>query len=113
MVRYPELCLVQMAIDRLQGLLLGRPGRGVVSAGPWYARELGTASPALLEALAESAASLLLGIGILETNRAAPELTQAAASLELPDPPTRMAKGLVGGWPSDPRLLSIGSPAKG
>jgi GNAT superfamily N-acetyltransferase len=113
MVRYPELCLVQMAADHLEGFVLGRLGRGVVWAGPWYAREPGTASTALLEVLADRAAGLPLAIGLLETNRAALELAHTAGLLELPDPQTRMAKGLAGEWPSDPRLLAVGSPAKG
>ncbi len=108
-----DLCLVQGSAGRVEGFLFGRLGRGVVTAGPWYARDPGMASPALLEALAYRAAGLPLVIGILETNRVAHELAREAGLHELPNPPTRMVAGMVDGWPLDPQLLAIGSPAKG
>jgi predicted N-acetyltransferase YhbS len=113
MARHGDLCLVQVAAGRVEGYLLGRMGRGVVTAGPWYARQPGGASPALLEALADRAAGLPLAIGILETSRAAQALAREAGLHELPDPPMRMLAGPAGEWPCDPRLLAIGSPAKG
>jgi hypothetical protein len=111
--RTPELCLV---LDEGRGpvsYILGRYGNGSLAAGPWVVRP-GTPMPErLLEGLAAAGNGLTIGLGVLETNRAA---VSAVESMNLrchPDPPWRMVLGQAHRLGDSDRSWAVGSAAKG
>jgi ribosomal protein S18 acetylase RimI-like enzyme len=109
---YPELGKVIEFDGTLAGFIVGRRGRGVVSAGPWVVQP-GLEHPGdLLENLAVEASDSLR-VGILETNSEAVATIRRYGFVEHPDPPWRMVLGPSEQLASSNQLYAIGSASKG
>jgi GNAT superfamily N-acetyltransferase len=110
---YPELSYVMLSGDEIIGYILGRQGRGWLSAGPWVVREGANHLVALLHALALQSESRPISLGILDINQAAIHLAHSLGFTERPDSPWRMVWGKGGGLGASPGCYAIGSAAKG
>ncbi len=110
---FPHLARVREDGGVVSGFVLGSPGRGVVSAGPFVA---GSEAPYPLDLLTDmmtGAAGLPLRLGVLESNaraaaafRLVPGLTERPAS-------RRMVLGPFSKLGDSPLCWAVGSPAKG
>ena len=110
---YPELCKVMEKEGEMQGFILGRRGNGLVSAGPWIARQGVEHPEALLLSLAREARGDPVAIGVLEANQGVVELIRSLGLEERPNPPWRMALGDKSELGMSPMALAVGSAAKG
>lgn len=124
--RCPELCFVLEGKTGLNGYIMGSPGVGLLTVGPW-AVQPGIADPgALLEHLACFTGGQKLRIGVLETRteavawlRRCPGLAEGEPSLRmvLDQPPNPVygtrPLGMPAGPGDRPGTWAIGSPAKG
>ncbi len=111
--RLPGLCWSLTEHDRVTGYIMGRPGRGVVTVGPWIAPTRGDAALCLLRALSGAAADTPLRIGLLESQNRAVSLIRAIDMLEESEPSWRMVLGNDIGLGTRARIVAIGSPAQG
>lgn len=110
---FPELCFVSESEGLLTGYVMGRPGVGVLSAGPWISRGPEREAVALLAALGAQSGGTPLRLGVLESSARAVEIIRSCGEFEEQTPSWRMV------WGRDTRLgehedvLAIGSAAKG
>jgi ribosomal protein S18 acetylase RimI-like enzyme len=110
---YPELCWVSEENGKLNGFLMGRRGRSIVSAGPWLALA-GAGSPrVMIGALVAATEGTKVQVGVLETNPKAVEVIRSMGLGERPSPPWRMVLGPSERLGSSDQLYAIGSAAKG
>jgi GNAT superfamily N-acetyltransferase len=115
----PALCKVLEQDGQIAGFMLGRRTEGLVSIGPWVARPEVKRPADLLESLAGEAGEAAIGLGVLETNRAAADTVRALGLAERAAPPWRMALGPSGASENpdalgaSPLAYAVGSPAKG
>jgi len=109
---FPDLCHV---IDngRIAGYIMGQPGYGVVTVGPWYVHDESVDPLSLLCAVAHAAPQEKLRVGVLECNRAAYSLMRSISMFFETEPSWRMVLGSDIGLGASERLLAVGSPAKG
>jgi len=110
---YPDLCMVLEEHGRLAGYILGRRGRDLVSAGPWFASREVDRPVVLLEALALAAGEISIQVGVLERNEHAVQTIRSLDLEERPNPPWRMVLGSAETLGASDRLYAIGSAAKG
>jgi ribosomal protein S18 acetylase RimI-like enzyme len=110
---FPDLCLVQMISNKPAGFIMGQPGNGVVTVGPWLVQDASTHPVDLLLALAAACGDRKLRIGVLESNHAATMMLRSLISLTETDPCLRMVLGPDTGLGVSTQLLAVGSPAKG
>ena len=110
---YPELGYVMISGDEIMGYILGREGRGWLSAGPWVVREGAGKLVALLHALALQAEGRPISLGILDVNQEAIRLVHALGFTERADSPWRMVWGNGGELGTSTSCYAIGSGAKG
>ena len=111
--RFPELCLVTATNDAVAGYIMGQPGHGVVTVGPWYVSEYLREPLDLLSAMACLIGDLRLRLGVLESNESAVGLMRSLATFEETEPSWRMVHGPDSGLGASYQLYAIGSPAKG
>jgi GNAT superfamily N-acetyltransferase len=113
------LCKVLEQEGQIGGYILGQRTGGLVAAGPWVVRPQVARPADLLEGLAVEARGDVIGLGLLETNRAAAGTVRALGLAERADPPWRMALALsdapdkVEALGASPLAYAVGSPAKG
>ncbi len=110
---FPQLCLVEMKNELLVGYIMGQPGHGVVSVGPWLVTDSSPDPLGLLRALAEACGNQRLRIGVLESNRAATALLRSQSALTETEPSIRMVLGPDCGLGASAQLYAIGAPSKG
>lgn len=111
--RCPRLCLVEVERAEVSGYLMGRRGRGFISAGPGVlSSEAGNPLP-LLETFAIHAEEKGFSIGVLEANTRASELLRSLGLSKRRDSPWRMVLGPDDDLGSIKQCYAIGSPAKG
>jgi len=110
---FPHLCQTLLSDNRVVGFVMGQPGHGVVTVGPWLVQQ-GPADPCdLLHSLGLQAGETRLRMGVLESNTEVIELIRSLGSLTETEPSWRMVLGRDTRSGSSSRLLAIGSPAKG
>jgi ribosomal protein S18 acetylase RimI-like enzyme len=110
---YPELCLVLLRDGAVAGYVMGRGRQGWASVGPWVVRPDVEHPVDLLESLALQVGGGSLGLGVLETNRAAAAAIRALGFAERADPPWRMALGPSSDLGTSLMAYAVGSPATG
>ena len=110
---FPELSYIMTSGDELTGYILGREGRGWLSAGPWVMRVGAGNLVALLRAIALQAEGRPISLGILDVNQEAIQLVHSLGFTERPDSPWRMVWGKGGELGTSPACYAIGSAAKG
>ena len=110
---FPELGYVKLSGDEITGYILGREGKGWLSAGPWVVREGADNLAALLHALALRSEGRLISLGILDVNQQAIHLAHSLRFTERPDSPWRMVWGMGGELGTSIGCYAIGSAAKG
>lgn len=108
----PQLCQV-WDDGRIRGYIMGQPGHGVVTIGPWYVHDESVDPLSLLRALAHDVSQAKLRVGVLECNRAASSLMRSRSSFSETEPSWRMVLGPDIGLGTCPKLLAVGSPATG
>jgi hypothetical protein len=109
---FPHLCKTLVNGNAISGFIMGQPGNGVVSIGPWLV--LGDVEPVkLLESIAAEAGGDELRIGVLESNASALREMRALEGLTETEPSWRMVLGPDAGLGASERLFAIGSAAKG
>ena len=110
---FPRLCKVQIVAGEVAGYIMGQPGAGVVSVGPWVVADEVEHPLDLLESLAEEVGEDRLRIGVLESNASAVALLRSLPELTETEPSWRMVLGPDAGLGAAPQLFAIGSAAKG
>ena len=110
---FPEACWTMWAAERRTGFLMGQPGHGVVSVGPWLVTPDTDRPLDLLEALAHGAGSARLRVGVLESSAAACGHLASLGTFAETEPSWRMVLGPDVGLGARPELYAIGSAAKG
>lgn len=110
---FPDLCKLAEHKGKISGFIMGRRGRGLVSAGPWIVQSALDQPAALLGALAAEVTDQPLRVGVLETHQAATHLLAAIDGLKPSEPCWRMVLGPSARLGNSPRCYAIGSPAKG
>jgi ribosomal protein S18 acetylase RimI-like enzyme len=111
--RFPQLCRVMERERKISGFIMGWPGRGVVTAGPWVVRQDEIQPLALLYDLAQTCGDTPVRLGVLECNQRAMTLLDAVPGLETQTPCVRMARGPRDDLGTAPECLAVGSPAAG
>jgi ribosomal protein S18 acetylase RimI-like enzyme len=110
---HSELCLMQMTGAAPVGFIMGQPGHGVVTVGPWLAAD-GVADPlVLLRALAKEIGDQKLRIGLLESNKKAAAMMRSLTAFTETEPCIRMVLGPDSGLGTSRRLFAAGAPSKG
>lgn len=110
---FSHLCQTLLSDNRVVGFVMGQPGHGVVTVGPWLVQQ-GPANPCdLLHSLGLKVAGAHLRVGVLESNTEAIELIRSLGSLTETEPSWRMVLGPDIGLGDSSRLFAVGSPAKG
>jgi predicted N-acetyltransferase YhbS len=109
----PHLCLLHTNGERLDGFIMGQPGHGVVTGGPWFVADESTDPLVLLRALAHRCEDQRLRVGMLETNVSATAMMRSLQTFEETEPSRRMVLGPDLGLGTSPRLYAVGTPAKG
>jgi ribosomal protein S18 acetylase RimI-like enzyme len=110
---FPDLCLVQIASNKPSSFIMGQPGHGIVTVGPWLIKEASVDPVDLLRALAAACGDRKLRIGVLESNHVATKMLRSLTSLTETDPCIRMVLGPDTNLGVSTQLLAVGSPAKG
>ncbi len=110
---YPELCWVAEDNGILSGFLLGRRASQVVSLGPWVAPPGVDCRGDLIQCAAGLAGESDLAVSVLEANGCAVQWIRSLGFAERADPPWRMVWGEPGNLGLAPRMIAIGSAAKG
>jgi len=110
---FPRLCKVQIVAGEVAGYVLGQPGAGVVSVGPWLVGDQVDRPLDLLECLAVDVGRDRLRIGVLESNASAVTLMRSLPELTETEPSWRMVLGPDAGLGAAQQLFAIGSAAKG
>ncbi len=111
--RFPRLCQTLVCDNGIAGFIMGQPGHGVVTVGPWLVSDGSERTADLLIGLARESGALKLRIGVLETNPEAVALLRSLGSFEQTEPARRMVLGPDGNLGASAGLLAIGSAAKG
>jgi hypothetical protein len=111
--RFPELAQVLEQDGGIAGFVLATRVEELVAVGPWIVRPDVTRPEPLLESLSLAAPACTLGLGVLETNRAAVQAIRAMGLSEREGPPWRMVLGPADDLGMSPMAYAIGSPAKG
>jgi ribosomal protein S18 acetylase RimI-like enzyme len=109
---FPNLCHV---IDDggIVGYVMGQPGHGVVTVGPWYVRDDLVDPLSLLRAIALNAPEAKLRVGVLESSEYPVSLMRSMHSFTETEPSWRMVLGPDIGLGASERLYAVGSPATG
>jgi len=107
---FPQLCQV-WDDGRIRGFIMGQPGHGVVTIGPWYVYDQSVDPLSVLRAIGSSQAKLR--VGVLECNAAATSLMRSLGTFAETEPSWRMVLGPDIGLGASPQLFAIGSPATG
>jgi GNAT superfamily N-acetyltransferase len=109
---FPDLCHV---IDNggIAGYIMGQPGHGVVTVGPWYVHHDLVDPLSLLRAIASNASDAKLRIGALESSEYPTSLMRSMHSFTETEPSWRMVLGPNIGLGASERLLAVSSPATG
>lgn len=109
---FPHLCHV---IDDggIVGYVMGQPGHGVVTVGPWYIRDDLVDPLSLLRAIALNAPDAKLRVGVLETSEHPVSMIRSMHSFTETEPSWRMVLGPDIGLGASERLYAVGSPATG
>ncbi|HSB66946.1 MAG TPA: GNAT family N-acetyltransferase [Anaerolineales bacterium] len=110
---FPELSYVMTDGKRITGYILGRGGKGWLSAGPCIAISEAGDPLDLLNAFALEAHERPISIGILDTNQPACRFVQSLGFEPRLDSPWRMALGTGDDLGASPQCFAIGSAAKG
>jgi len=111
--QHPQYSLVRRDADRVSGYLFARPGRKVISVGPWIELSESPVPAALLTQLATRTGPAPLRIGVLETNRRAITLIKSLPGLEEQEFCWRMVLGPGGDLEDTAKVFAIGSGSKG
>jgi len=109
---FPELCHV-WDDGRIRGFIMGQPGHGVVTVGPWYVHDESVNPLSLLRAIAHDASPAKLRVGVLECNVSATSLMRSLTTFVETEPCRRMVLGPDIRLGVSPQLFAVGSPAKG
>jgi hypothetical protein len=107
------LCFVGETGRGIGGFIMGRPGAGVFSVGPWASRGTDADAISLLDAIPAVSGPVPLRLGILEKNERATRIVRAAGCFEEKEPSWRMARGPGDRLGIHDDLIAIGSAAKG
>jgi GNAT superfamily N-acetyltransferase len=109
---FPHLCHV---IDngRIAGYIMGQPGHGVVTVGPWNVHDESVDPLSLPRAIANAASQARLRVGVLECNASATSLMRSLSTSTETEPSWRMVLGPDIGLGASERLCAVGSPATG
>ena len=109
---FPNLCHV---IDDagLLGYVMGQPGHGVVTVGPWYVQNDLVDPLSLLRAIAANAPEAKLRAGVLEAFEYPVALMRSMHAFAETEPSWRMVLGPDIGLGASERLYAVGSPATG
>lgn len=110
---FPQLCKTMVLGNRVAGYIMGQPGIGVISVGPWVVTALAESSVDLLESIALEAGDSRLRIGVLESNVDAVKQLRSMSNLEETMPSFRMIYGQTTQVGISSQLYAIGSAAKG
>ena len=110
---HPEFCKVLVQEGVIHGFIMGMKGNGIISLGPWIVGEIAKRPLDLLEAVAQEADALPVGIGICKTNTAAVWAVEALGDLEAKAPSWRMVLGKEDTLGMSTECYAIGSAAKG
>ena len=110
---FPELCYVARSEGRINGYVMGRPGVGVVSVGPWVSRGSERDAISLLGMVALQAGDAPLRLGVLEANSRAVRAVRSSVGFEEKPPCWRMVMGRDVGLGVHDDIFAIGSAAKG
>ncbi|MCX6833915.1 MAG: GNAT family N-acetyltransferase [candidate division Zixibacteria bacterium] len=109
---FPQLCYVWDK-GSIRGYIMGQPGHGVVTVGPWYVQDKSADPLSLLRAVADTASPVRLRVGVLERNVAATSLMRSLTTFAETESSWRMVLGPDIGLGVSPQLFAVGSPAKG
>ncbi|MFH1998420.1 MAG: GNAT family N-acetyltransferase [Planctomycetota bacterium] len=110
---FPRFCKTIFIKDRISGFIMGQPGKGVVSIGPWLVSDKIRQPLDLLESMAVETGDTPLRIGVLETNGQALSLIRSLEGFTEMEPSWRMVLGEEGELGISEQLMAIGSAAKG
>jgi hypothetical protein len=110
---YPELCWVLEEREEVVGFIMGRYGRGGISAGPWIVRPGLPQPERLLQSFALAAPGVDLVVGALDNNPEAVAALRALGLEEYASSPWRMALGPDVPFGAPDQIYAIGSAAKG
>lgn len=110
---FPHLCFVSCGGNSVSGFIMGQPGHGVVTVGPWHRADESTDPLDLLTTLARVCGEQKLRIGLLESNKSAVGIMRHLSGFAETEPCIRMVLGPDIGLGSGSQLLAVGSPAKG
>jgi hypothetical protein len=110
---FPELCRTMVSNNRISGYIMGQPGVGVISVGPWVVSEQAESPMDLVQNLATATGDKELRIGVLESNLTAADLLRSIDTLEETTASFRMVLGQQTPLGMSSRIYAIGSAAKG
>ncbi|KAA3609314.1 MAG: GNAT family N-acetyltransferase [Calditrichaeota bacterium] len=110
---YPEYCFVFEKNDAIGGFIMGHPGIGVLTVGPWVVWDETVDPWQLLESLVHYYGDKPLRIGALEKHQNTVARLRNSTSFRERVPCLRMVLGSTENVGSHPALISIGSGAKG
>jgi ribosomal protein S18 acetylase RimI-like enzyme len=110
---FPHLCLSSVVNGNVSGFILGQPGHGVVTVGPWYFDGDADRALDLVYSLAGQADTARLRVGVLESNQGAARMMRSLSVFRETEPSWRMVNGPDTGLGVTAGLIAVGSPAKG
>jgi ribosomal protein S18 acetylase RimI-like enzyme len=110
---FPQLCKSMVLGNSVAGYIMGQPGLGVISVGPWVVTTSAKSPVELLESIALEVGDRQLRIGVLESNANAVKRLRSISNLEETTPSFRMIFGQKTGVGKSSQLYAIGSAAKG
>jgi len=111
--QFPQFCMTLVTGRQVAGFIMGQPGHGVVTVGPWLLNDLTHNPLDLLHVLAFKTGNTKLRLGVLEMNTRAAALFRSLNTFEETEPSWRMVMGPEDSLGLSTRLLALGSPAKG
>jgi predicted N-acetyltransferase YhbS len=110
---FPQFCMTLETDKHVAGFIMGQPGRGVVTVGPWLINDPTRNPLDLIRGVALKTGNTRLRLAILETNTGAAALCRSLNTFEETEPSWRMAMGSEDNLGMSARLLALGSPSKG